>query len=388
MASPLMEPPVRRLRVLQVLPALDHGGAENVAEALATGADRTRFEMMVCCTRGLGPIAERIRSAGIPAVLAGPHERPNPYAALWYLRRTMRRLAPDVVHTHGITSLCDVGTVGFLGRVPAWVHTFHYGNYPYKQRSHMRLERFMATRPDQLVAVAEAQKAAIVRLHHTDPRRIATILNGVRANPFVASPEHRQRKRAELGVAADEFVVGAVAVLSEQKGITHLLHAIRILAARQLPLRFVIAGGGPLEQVLRAEATALGIDGYVRFLGWRNDAIELLPAFDTWVMSSLWEAMPLALLEAMAARLPIVVTDVSDNRQIVDQGAAGLLVPPAAPLPIAEAVQQLFGDPAMRLRLAQAASDRYHQNYSLSHMVQNYQTLYARLAGPAGSIGS
>lgn len=370
----------RRLRVLQILPALDHGGAENVAEALATGVDPARFEMLVCCTRGLGPIAERIRAGGIRVELAGPHERPNPYAALWYLHAAIRRLAPDVVHTHGITSLCDVGTIDVVRRMPTWVHTFHYGNYPYKQRSHMVLERLMARRPARLVAVADAQRRAIVNLHGTPPARIVTILNGVRGNAFAATPGHRERKRIELGVDSETFLVGAVAVLSEQKGITHLLDAVRLVARHRSNVRVVIAGGGPLEGTLRQQASALGLDRQVTFLGWRNDVPEILPALDAWVMSSLWEAMPLALLEAMAARLPIVVTDVSDNGQIVGGGEAGILVPPGAVAPLADSIDRVAGDPELRTGLASKAFERYSRLYSQSHMCTRYQELYDDLA--------
>ncbi len=371
--------PLRRLRVLQVLPALDHGGAENVAEALATGVDPARFEMLVCCTRGLGPIAERISAGGIRVELAGPRERPNPYAALWHLNGAVRRMAPDVIHTHGITSLCDVGTIDMVRRVPQWIHTFHYGNYPYKLRSHMMLERLMARRPERLVAVADAQRRAIIELHGTPPARIVTILNGVRGNVFAATPGHRERKRTELGVGFDTFLVGAVAVLSEQKGITHLLDAVRLVVRRRTDVRVIIAGGGPLEGLLRQQASALGLDRQVTFLGWRNDVPEILPALDAWVMSSLWEAMPLALLEAMAARLPIVVTGVSDNAQIVGEGEAGILVPPGAAAPLADAIDRLAGDPDLRARLAATAFERYSRLYSQSHMSMRYQELYEGL---------
>ena len=375
------------MRVLQVLPALDHGGAENVAEALATGANPDLFDMMVCCTRGLGPVAERIRAAGIPVTLTGPHERPNPYVSVWHLHKILERLKPDVVHSHGITSLCDIGTLSLLSRVPAWVHTFHYGNYPYPNRKHMIIEGLMSRLPDQLVTVADAQRAALLTLHKPRPDRIMTIVNGVRTNRFIDDPGHRRRKRAELGLADDAFVVGAVAVLSEQKGITYLVRAARLVAEQCPRVRFLIVGGGPLEQKLREEAAALGVSANVHFTGWRNDVADIFPALDVWVMSSLWEAMPLALLEGMASRLPIVVTEVGDNRQVVGNGSAGVLVPPGSAEAIAAAVLRLGREESTKAALADAAYRRFQTEYSISRMVAAYEAVYEAQATAQARVG-
>ena len=84
--------------------------------------------------------------------LAGPQERPNPYLSVWHLRKTIRRLVPDVIHTHGITSLSDVGTIAMLGSRPRWIHTFHYGNYPYSNSRHMLAERWLSRLPEPRIA--------------------------------------------------------------------------------------------------------------------------------------------------------------------------------------------------------------------------------------------
>ena len=303
----------RRLRVLQIIGALYYGGAEKVVTGLALGIDRERFEMMVCCTRAFGPLAEAVRAAGIPLVLGGPQTRLQRYLGPLHLRKVIRQLRPDVIHTHALPGLVDVGPLAWTWQTPPWIHTFHYGNYPYANRRYMIAERIFSRRADLLVAVADAQRAKLIAHHRIAPERIITLPNGVRDNPFREMDGVRARKRAELGLPDDAPVIGTIAVLTEQKGVSYLLQAMpRIL--RAVPAaRLVVAGGGPLEAALKQEAEALGITGSVIFAGWRLDVGELLLAFDVWAMSSLWEAMPLALIEAMAAGRPIVATDVGDN---------------------------------------------------------------------------
>jgi glycosyltransferase involved in cell wall biosynthesis len=169
--------------------------------------------------------------------------------------------------------------------------------------------------------------------------------------------------------------------MTRQKGIPYLLQAAREVLAGDPRVRFLIVGGGPLDATLRQEAAGLGLDpAHVGFTGWRQDNLALLSALDVFVMSSLWEAMPLALLEAMAARRPIVVTDVGDNRMVVDDGACGLVVPPAQPEAIVTAVRRILADPAAAAAMAERAHVRFTARFTTRHMLGNYEAIYTRVA--------
>ena len=373
-----------RIRVLQVIGALYYGGAEKVVTGLALGIDRQRFEMMVCVTRAFGPLAEAVRAAGVPLVLGGPQTRVQRYLGPLHLRKVIRELRPDVIHTHALPGLVDVGPLAWARQTPPWIHTFHYGNYPYTNKRYMLAERLFSRRADLLVAVAEAQRTKLIVHHHLAPDRIITVPNGVRDNPFLETAGIGERKRAEFGIPADAPVIGTIAVLTEQKGVTHLLKAMpRIL--RDVPTaRLLIAGGGPLEAALKQEAEALGIAGSVVFAGWRLDVGELLLAFDVWVMSSLWEAMPLALIEAMASGRPIVATDVGDNGLIVDRGTVARLVPPADADALATAVIGLLQHPEAARQLGAAARARFLERFTIATMVARYEALYEAHAKRSG----
>lgn len=372
----------RKIRVMQVIDSMHIGGAENAVVLLARGLDRSRFDVAVRCTNGLGVLAEQLMSESIDVQLAGARKRSQRYFTPWFLWRAVRQWKADVIHTHGTPGLLHAGPLAVFGLIPPWVHTFHYGNYPLDNAKEAAAERLLSHEAAQLVAVSDAQRRSIVEQYRFHPDAMTTVINGVDANRTVSDPAVRDSRRREFGFEPEHLVVGCVAVLTRQKGITHLLNAARRIVDQDPRVRFLIAGGGPLEETLRTEARSLGLDGRVVFTGWRRDNLELLSALDVFVMSSLWEAMPLALLEAMSARRPIVVTDVGDNRMVVDGGACGVVIPPADADAIVAAVQGLIADPDGARAMAARAHARFLARFTTAQMLRQYEGIYERVAGP------
>jgi glycosyltransferase involved in cell wall biosynthesis len=366
----------RPIRVVQLTGAMDFGGLENVIGHLARGLDPARFEVNVVCTRGIGTLGEQLRSEGANVLLMSEYKRSRRHLAPFDLLKTLRQLKPDIVHSHGEPPLAAAGPLGYLGLMPYWVHSFHYGNYPYAESKRMFVERVLSRPAKALIAVADQQRALIVKHHRVNPDRIRTLWNGVKPNAFTGDPAVRARMRAEFGMAEDDLVVGTVAVLSKQKGVTHLLQAARTVLATHPKAKFLIAGGGPLEQALRDEAQALGLGNRVHFTGWRKDVQQILQAFDMFVMSSLWEAMPLTLLEAMAARQALVVTDVGDNRLLVGNGEFALVVPPADSAALAAAITRLLEDRVLAARFAAAGAQAFERQFTVGHMIAAHERFY------------
>ena len=199
----------------------------------------------------------------------------------------------------------------------------------------------------------------------------------MRDNAFLSERDAvRTRKRAELGIPLDAPVVGTIAVLSEQKGVQYLIEAARQIVDRIPQVCIVVAGDGVLREDLMRQAQAKGLGESIRFIGWRADVGELLLTFDLFVMSSLWEAMPLALLEAMAAGRPIVVTDVGDNRRIVLDGEAARVVPPADRPALAAAIVELLEHADTARGLGARARARFESRFTIAQMVAAYERLY------------
>jgi glycosyltransferase involved in cell wall biosynthesis len=371
--------PRRRLRIAQAIFSMHIGGAENTVAHLARGLDRNRVEVSVICTTDGGVLADELEAEGIQVLRIAPANRRLRYGIPYFLWRALRRLGADVVHTHSTPTLLHAGPVALVRALPPWLHTFHFGNYPLSNAREMKAERFFCRRADALVAVADAQRRSIVHHHGLADDAVTTIVNGVGANPHLGDPSVRARLRAEFGFTDADLVVGSIAVLTRQKGVSFFLQAIETLAASHPRLRFLIAGGGALEADLRAEAAARGIDHLVRFTGWRQDNLAILTALDIFVMASLWEAMPLALLEAMAAARPIVVTDVGDNRQVVDDGRCGVVVPSGDPAALAAAIRGVVDDLPAAAAMGQRAQARYRGRFTRQHMLDAYLALYERL---------
>lgn len=370
------------IRVLQVASGLHYGGAENVIARLVTGLDRTRFEVSVFCTKGLGAIAEELRSRGVRVTVGAAQTRVQRYLASVGLWREIRRVRPHVVHSHGVEALLATGPLALAGALPRWMHTFHYGNYPYKSARRMALEGFFSRRCDAPVAVSHAQRAALVRYHRL-PADMRVIWNGVPPNPHPGVAAIREKVRAEFGFGPETMVVGTVAVLSEQKGLPFLIEGAREVCARHANARVLIVGGGHGDQEsrLRRQAAELGIADRIVFAGWRPDVQELLMGMDVWVMSSLWEAMPLALLEAMSAARAMVVTDVGDNARLFTPGVSGVLIPPRNGAALGQAVNQLLSDPALRAAYAAAARREFEQKFTVEQMLRSYEQALAEVAG-------
>jgi glycosyltransferase involved in cell wall biosynthesis len=373
----------RPLRVVQVIAGLNIGGAENVVRILATTIDRERFASAICCTRTIGVLGERLQTEAphVEVMLAKAPGSLLRYLAPLQLRRRLTAFGADLVHSHGRAALLHTGPLAAMHALPPWVHTFHFGNYDRAGGGRAEAaEGFLARYATTLVAVSEQQRESVIRRHGIPASRIQTIVNGVAGRPNREDGDERRRKRAELGLGTDDVVVGAIAVLSEQKGLTYLLQAARRLVDRGCRARFVIVGGGPLEAALKEEAQALGLGESVIFTGWRPDGPELMSMLDVFAMPSLWEAMPMALLEAMAARRAVVVSDVGDNRVVVDGGRCGIVVAPRDVEALACAIGDLVADSSRRTALGLAACERHRTAYSVNQMIAGYEALYTAVA--------
>jgi glycosyltransferase involved in cell wall biosynthesis len=370
------------IRVLQVASGLHYGGAENVIARLVTGLDRRQFDVSVFCTKGMGAIAEQLRADGVRVTVGPAQTRLQKYLASVGLWREIRRVRPHVVHTHGVEALLATGPLALTRLLPRWMHTFHYGNYPYQSARRMALEGFFSRRCDAPVAVSHAQRTALVRYHRL-PDDMRVIWNGVPANPHLGDSGIRDKLRREFGFTPETLVVGTVAVLSEQKGLPFLVEGARDVCAKHANARFLIVGGGhgDMESRLRRQAAELGLAERIVFAGWRPDVQELLMAMDVWVMSSLWEAMPLALLEAMSAARAMVVTDVGDNARLFTPGVSGILIPPRDGAALGLAVDALLSDPARRSAFSAAARREYEQKFTVEQMLKSYELALAEVAG-------
>jgi glycosyltransferase involved in cell wall biosynthesis len=370
---------MRRLKVLHVVPHMHIGGLEKVIVNLWGHLDRHTIEMSVCCQLEKGVLGESLQQAGCEVLQLPVSRRKTDYFTWVKLCRLLRARRFDIVHSHSVHAFIDCALCTLLAGVPRWVHTFHFGNYPHLPKHYLAAQKYLGPLARQLVAVGYAQRDSLVRHLCYSPRMLEVIWNGVELEDHGYDDSRRRALREELGIVDGMTVIGSVAVLTEQKGIPVLFDAARSMLQARSDLRFVVVGGGPLEDSLRRRCREMGLADRVVFTGWREEASEMLKLFDIFVMPSLWEAMPIVLLEAMAAARPVVATTVGDIPRIIEDGETGLLAPAGDPEALADRLLRLAGDSDLRHRLGDAGNRSYKERFTAQPMAVAYEHLYQRL---------
>lgn len=385
--------------MLQVISDLDVGGAQEVVRTLARYLPECRCLPVIVTFRD-GPLRRPIEEMGIIVeVIPGRSHSviavPSAVRELLRLRRDLvsvvERHGIEVIQTHLLRGLDFlVLTLRWEPTVRRVFWTFHNARLDLRadqlpaQRSWLlrpkrliyRLAYRLGARfVDGLIAVSED----VARAVHQDLRpphgKVITIPNGVDVSRY-GQPVDRGSVRDGLGIPSDATVLVVVGKLMEQKGHHFLLRALRMLSPGVENLHVLFAGEGPLRKELAATATALEVADRVHFLGNRRDIGALLAASDLFVLPSLWEGLPMALLEAMASGLPVVATDVSGSREVVIDGETGWLVPPGNAERLAEAIAAVLREPAEATRRGHAGRDRVELHYSARTQAATHAELF------------
>jgi glycosyltransferase involved in cell wall biosynthesis len=298
-------------------------------------------------------------------------------AALRQLAAFVAEHGIDLVHSHGYKP--DVFlALAALPRTTRRVATCHtWYSRSLKLLVYELIDKIVLHRFDHVVLVSP-QLVDEVAAAGIPGERCTLIENGV-SELERPDDETRAALRASLGCGPDERMILRVGRLDADKGNDTLLHALRELGARRY--RLVLAGDGPDRPLLEALARELGLASRVLFAGYRRDVPALLSACDLFVVSSPKEGLPMVLLEAMAARAPIVTTAVGAIPAVIADGVHGLLVPPSDPHALARALGSALDDPARMARLAGAAHARFLERHSQRAMGERYRALFTRLLG-------
>jgi glycosyltransferase involved in cell wall biosynthesis len=357
---------------------LAFGGAEQSMLNLAAGFSRQDWQLVLMyhAETGLEPLVAGARKAGMvlmpvprmPDGLVGARRVPAFVAKL-------RQLRPAVFHAHLIWPLaCKFGLMGaILARVPAIVATEQVFVQFKLDPSIYLQQRLVAMGVGRYLPVSHDLARRLNQRLHIPIRKMQVIHNGISAEAF--RPANASDLAAAPHTTGGRPVVLTVARLDQQKGLNYLLEA-----AAQVPeAQFVLAGEGPERAALEAQAARLGLQDRVRFLGYRPDIPELLAGCDLFVLPSLYEGLPLSVLEAMAVGKPVIATAIGGTDEAVVPEQTGLLVPAADPAALARAIRQLLADPPLARRLALAGQARVAAQFSVDQMVQQVTQVYREL---------
>lgn len=364
-------------RVLHALEAFAGGTERHLLDLVehVTGVEHVIAVPSIHLGRSTVPAARRARERGATVEIVEMGRSPAPHrnaAAINSMRALIRRYRPSIVHGHSSLG----GAIGRLAATGTGVPVVYTPNGISRMPWALTAERYLRSRTDWLIAVSDGEHEFAVRKRLAEPDRIMTIRNGIELRP----PEPlRPSLRERLDVTEGVPLVGCLGRLTWQKAPEVFVTACGI-AARELPdAHFVLIGSGPHATRVQSNLKAAGLGEQFHWLNTLPGAAAAFGELDVYVLPSRFEGGPYTPLEAMRARTPVILTDVAGNRDTVEDGVSGRLVPVDDPLELGRAIVELLDDPARRAALAAAAVERLEALFDVRTMGAQTARVYGRL---------
>ena len=366
----------RRLKILHVVHKLDYGGLQRLVAALVQLLPPDQFESHILTLSDFGRFAE-----GLAAHAQLHQDRSLPHLSMIWprrLTRTIRALAPDVVHTHsGVWFKASLAAR--RAGVPRLVHTDHGRPYPDSLPGRL-LDGLAARRADVVVAVSDALRLQMTETLIPRPSRIRVVVNGIDTDLFRPQSVNGSL-RGELRLPAGAPIIGSIGRLDPIKAYDVMLQAFARLRAdwsdaQGAPPALVLVGDGPERARLSAVIEREGLRDAARLVGWRKDVERLYPVFDVFTLSSWSEGTSLGLLEAMSSGVCPVVTAVGGSPAALGERLRHRLVPAGDPAALAAAWRNALTDDRRRVEDAAVARQRVKQAFAIDAMVRHYARIY------------
>lgn len=378
-----------RIRVMQVLEATVGGTRRHVLD-LCLNLLQDQFALHLVCSTERDPSfandIDRLRQAGVEVSVL-PMVREIHPAQDWHCLQALTQLInqshPQIVHGHSAKG-------GFLARLAGrrfpglkTLYTPHCFPFqmrvsPLRRELYLALERYAAKRTDVLVAPCKSERTLALERHLLPAERVRVITNGIAMADYNVTID-RAAYREQLGVPVEALLIGSVAALTPQKGLADLVRATGAVCRERPDVHVVLAGEGPLRTTLQALADSRGVADRVHLIGQRADIPQFMAALDLFVLPSLWEGLPYALLEAGATALPVVATNIPGNRDFIQHGVTGWLATPANAIDLAVQIFAALAD-SRRAEKGKALRESVRQGYTLEQMLQQHTALYEELA--------
>lgn len=333
---------------------------------------RAGHAVEVHCLDTGGFLADRLAEEGVPVHVHGPAK---PWILVWRLCRAFLRSRPEVVHCHNKTATVHAALVARMAGVGCVVTTRHgLAALPYRFRKDFKFWVVVAIFCDWVVAVCDTARRNMVTGARAMSPKIVTIRNGAYPARTIGSP----------GLRKEGFTLISVGRLAAAKNYRTLLQSFALARQEVDDLVLWMVGDGDEARSLKELARELGIEGRVRFLGERSDVGDWLAHADVFVLSSVSEGLPVSILEAMAAGLPSIVTDVGGMPEVVRLSDAGAVIPPGDTRRLADTIVEYSRRRSELAELGDRARRCYRQHFTPERMTEDYMTLYLRGAGGYG----
>lgn len=365
-----------KLKILHVIDSLDIGGMERVVIDVANGLDAAQFDQIVCCLSRRGEAANELHD-DVRCIDLGKGDKADRWMP-WKLARLIRRERPDIVHSQSWSGVDTALAMMFAPGIKL-VHSEHGRNFhDLHGQSWLRrfARRWLYQQADVVFAISAEVREFYCRQTKFPLERMQVIPNGVELPRIDAADGSDVRE--ELGIEPEEFVIGTVARLDKNKDTLTLVRAFAELATinTNAALKLLIVGDGEQRATLEQFVSERGLNRNVIFAGMRRDVPRVLKAMNVFALSSLSEGMPMTVLEAMAARLPVVATAVGALPEIVEEGNTGFLIPVGDAATMAERLLRLVVDRQLAKAFGEASRRKVERDFTLERTLQRYAELY------------
>lgn len=373
---------MKKIRILQVITLSELGGAQKILYYLVRGLSRDNFEITVACSPG-GELVKWLKELDSVKIVELPQLRRSvsllhDLNALWKLGRLIAGGGFDIIHCHSSKAGILGRAAAFLAGMKKIIFTVHgWGITPEQGR----LKQIFFTAAEKAAAIISTNLVCVSKADfdwglkkHIAPSKLTIIYNGAPRADFL----NPGSLRAELGLGADDLLVGTVCRLSAQKNPLYFLGlASDLLSVNSNPnIYFVLIGDGPLRKQCEDYINLNCLQKRIFLLGSRENAASLMGDFDLFCLFSLWEGLPLTIIEAMLNKLPVLANNIGGIPELVAEGETGFLVDPGDKSQALRNLIKLLGDPDLRKQQGISGYHKAESDFSLTRMVRDYKLLY------------
>jgi glycosyltransferase involved in cell wall biosynthesis len=374
-----------RPTICHVLHTLHYGGAELLARRFAQES-QSEFRPVFACLDDYGPLGEQMRQEGVPICVLDRRSGFDP-RCVWRLGRWLRQERVELIQAHQYAPFFYSSLARWTARGIPVLFTEHGRDHPdYRRWKRVLANRILLGRSDQVVAVGEHVRQALIANEGLPPERVEVIYNGVDRGLFERPASEDAAVRAELGFAAEDSLIVQVARLHRLKDHATAIRAVARLRETRPNAHLLLIGDGEDRDSLTALVDSLGLHEAVHFLGTRSDVARLLRAAEIFLLTSVSEGIPLTLVEAMCARVPIVSTSVGGVPELITHNESGLLAEAGDVAGLANCMNRLLDDASLRDRFANAAYrvaiDKFDAQTMLSRYRKKYWLMVANASAP------
>jgi len=357
------------IKVCHFITSLGLGGAEKLLLEISRRLDKEKYQLYIVSLLG-GELEDEFRAQGIMPYIINLKSKFD-LSALFKLYRFFRKNKIDILHTHLYHPTIIGRVIGRLSGIKKIINHCHY-SYLYQRSFNMWLDRLTVNLASRIIVVSQASQDFCINQEGLPVDKITLIYNGVSLDSGGDSLAGEELSRFK----GEGVLIGSIGRLCWDKGYQYFLQAAKIILQANPEARFVIIGDGPMKKELEAVSENLGLKDKVLFTGMRKDAARLLRQFDIFVLSSVNEGLPIALLEAMIQAKPVVVTNAGGCPEVVKNKENGLLVAKENPDLLARAIKTLLDDQDLAQRLAGAGQERIRDKFNGAVMVREIERIY------------